>query len=208
MRATPEDFVVREWLGFERRWRRRSLAVEGPQTRREHDVGREAAGQNRQDPSARRRLRWLERSRCRRRAVIHRAGAFGGWTELGGRDRRWLRSARAPNDTRRKLKRGALKGNDFVLVLREFAGDAAVARAASANIRRPRGCRTISVRSVSVEAGTTSTRRISMVQRRGPAPERAERGFALSAARAAIFNAVLAERVTAGTGISCWTAMS
>jgi tRNA pseudouridine13 synthase len=33
----------------------------------------------------------------------------------------------------------------------------------------------------------------------GPAPERAERGFALSAARAAIFNAVVAERVTAGT---------
>src|SRR5690606_22609565 len=33
----------------------------------------------------------------------------------------------------------------------------------------------------------------------GPAPERAERGFALSAARSVIFNAVLAERVNDGT---------
>ena len=43
LRAAPEDFVVREWLGFEADGARRSSAAEGAQARREHAVGREAA---------------------------------------------------------------------------------------------------------------------------------------------------------------------
>ncbi len=56
----------------------------------------------------------------------------------------------------------------------------------------------ISGRSASVTTVPTSPAAIAWFEG-GPAPERAERGFALSAARSVIFNAVLAERINAGT---------
>jgi tRNA pseudouridine13 synthase len=99
---------------------------------------------------------------------------------------------------RRKLKRGALKGNDFVLVLREFSGDPAVleqrlqtlATAGAPNYFGPQRFG---------RGGHNIDTAIAWFSGEGPAPERAERGFALSAARAVIFNAVLAERVNSGT---------
>ena len=95
-------------------------AAEGPQARREYPLGGEAARATREDPSARRRLRRPEGSQCGDRAGVHGAGAFGGrrsWLGVAGEGFEVIAAARH----RRKLKRGALKGNDFEITLRRSA---------------------------------------------------------------------------------------
>ena len=138
LRASPEDFVVREWLGFEAdgegdhlllkvrkrgantMWVAKQLAKIGKIHPR--DIG--FAGLKDRDAVAEQSFTVPARS-----AVgTSWAGVTGDGFEVLSADRQ-----------RRKLKRGALKGNDFVLVLREFAGDAADARAAFANIVGRRG---------------------------------------------------------------------
>ena len=99
---------------------------------------------------------------------------------------------------RRKLKRGALKGNDFTIVLRDFSGDAqaleqrlrSVATAGVPNYFGPQR--------FGRDAGNLRTALAWFSEGVAPA-DRWQRGFALSAARAAIFNAVVAQRVGDGT---------
>lgn len=195
LRATPEDFVVREWLGFDAdgegdhlllkvrkrgantMWVAKQLARIGKIHPR--DVG--FAGLKDRDAVAEQAFTVPGRS-----AVPNWLGITGDGFEVIGAER-----------TRRKLKRGALKGNDFEIVLREFSGDIALleqrlqtlATAGAPNYFGPQRFG---------HNGSNVTTAIAWFEG-GPAPERAERGFALSAARSAIFNAVLAERLDAGT---------
>jgi tRNA pseudouridine13 synthase len=195
LRVAPEDFVVREWLGFDAdgegdhlllrvrkrgantMWVAKQLARLGKIHPR--DVG--FAGLKDRDAVAEQAFTVPGRS-----AVPNWLGVTGDGFEVIGAER-----------TRRKLKRGALKGNDFEIVLREFSGDTGLleqrlqtlAAAGAPNYFGPqrfgRNGSNIATATAWFEGG--------------PAPERADRGFALSAARSVIFNAVLAERINAGT---------
>ena len=195
LRVAPEDFVVREWLGFDAdgdgdhlllkvrkrgantMWVAKQLARIGKIHPR--DVG--FAGLKDRDAVAEQAFTVPGRS-----AVPNWLGVTGDGFEVIGAER-----------TRRKLKRGALKGNDFQLVLRNFVGDVAVleqrlqtlASAGAPNYFGPQ------------RFGHNGNNVASAVAwfEGGRAPERMERGFALSAARSVIFNAVLAERIGAGT---------
>jgi len=195
LRAAPEDFVVREWLGFDAdgegdhlllkvrkrgantMWVAKQLARIGKIHPR--DVG--FAGLKDRDAVAEQAFTVPGRS-----AVPNWLGVTGDGFEV-------IAAAR----TRRKLKRGALKGNDFEIVLREFSGDPALleqrlqtlATAGAPNYFGPQ------------RFGRNGSNVASAIAwfEGGPAPERAERGFSLSAARSVIFNAGLAERLNAGT---------
>lgn len=194
LRVAPEDFLVREWLGFDADgegdhlllkvrkrgantlWVAKQLARVGRINPR--DVG--FAGLKDRDAVAEQAFTVPARS-----AVTNWIGITGDGFEVLGAER-----------TRRKLKRGALKGNDFVLVLRDFSGDPAVLEQrlhalAAAGVPNYFGPQRFGRNGHNVETA------ISWFEGGAP-PERVDRGFALSAARSVIFNAVLAERVNAG----------
>lgn len=197
MRATPEDFLVREWLGFaadgegdhllltvRKRWANtmwvaKQLARLGKLDPR--DVG--FAGLKDRDALTEQSFTLPVRSALGER-----------WAGLTGDGFEVLTAIRH----RRKLKRGALRGNDFEIVLRDFEGDLAaleqrlrtVARAGAPNYFGPQRFG---------RDGANLRTALAWFSGEAPAPDRIERGFALSAARSAIFNAVLAERVRNGS---------
>jgi tRNA pseudouridine13 synthase len=195
VRSRPEDFVVREWLGFEAdgegdHWlltvRKRGantqwIAKQLAQLAKVHP--REVGFAGLKD----------------RNAVAEQAftlpvrTAVADWNGISGEGFEVIRAQRH----RRKLKRGALKGNDFEIVIRDFAGDrAALAERLSH----------IAAQGVPNYFGPQRFGRDLSNLRRAAAmfsgerhiEERFERGFALSAARAYLFNMVLAHRVSAG----------
>ena len=200
-RATPEDFVVCEWLGFgadnegehlllkvrkrgaNTMWVAKQLARLGKLNPR--DVG--FAGLKDRDAVAEQSF-----------TVPARSALGEAWAHVSGDGFEVLSAARH----RRKLKRGALRGNDFHIVLREFAGERAALE---------QRLRTLAVAGVPNyfgpqrfgRAGHNLATALAWFSGEKPAPERVERSFALSAARSAVFNAVLAERVQAGT----WNAL-
>ena len=197
LRATPEDFLVREWLGFDAdgegdhlllkvrkrgantMWVAKQLAKIGKIHPR--DVG--FAGLKDRDAVAEQAF-----------TVPARSAIGTSWVGVTGDGFEVLSADRI----RRKLRRGALKGNDFVLVLREFAGDTAVLEQrlqtlAAEGVPNYFGPQRFGRGGQNIKAA------LAWFGGEGPAPDRAERGFALSAARSAIFNAVLAERVSAGS---------
>jgi tRNA pseudouridine13 synthase len=197
LRVTPEDFLVREWLGFDAdgegdhlllkvrkrgantMWVAKQLAKMGKVHPR--DVG--FAGLKDRDAVAEQAF-----------TVPARSAVGTSWVGVTGDGFEVLSAERI----RRKLKRGALKGNDFVLVLREFAGDTAVLEQrlqtlAAEGVPNYFGPQRFGRGGHNIKAA------LAWFGGEGPAPERTERGFALSAARSAIFNAVLAERIQAGT---------
>ncbi len=197
LRAAPEDFVVREWLGFEAdgegdhlllkvrkrgantMWVAKQLAKIGKIHPR--DVG--FAGLKDRDAVAEQAF-----------SVPARSAVGTDWLGVTGDGFEVLSAERQ----RRKLKRGALKGNDFVLVMREFDGDAAdleqrLQTLASQGVPNYFGPQRFG------RGGQNIAAALAWFSGEGAAPERMERGFALSAARSAIFNAVLAERVQAAS---------
>jgi tRNA pseudouridine13 synthase len=197
LRVTPEDFLVREWLGFDAdgegdhlllkvrkrgantMWVAKQLAKIGKIHPR--DVG--FAGLKDRDAVAEQSF-----------TVPARSAVGTSWVGVTGDGFEVLSAERI----RRKLKRGALKGNDFVLVLREFAGDTAALEQrlqtlATEGVPNYFGPQRFGRGGQNIKAA------LAWFEGEGPAPERTERGFALSAARSAIFNAVLAERIRAGT---------
>jgi tRNA pseudouridine13 synthase len=95
----------------------------------------------------------------------------------------------------RKLKRGALRGNRFVLVLREVQGD----RDAAEQVLRQIAARGVpnyfGEQRFGREGGNVAQARAMFAGRR---VERDKRSFLLSAARSQIFNNVLAARVERG----------
>ena len=197
LRAAPEDFLVQEWLGWEAdgagdhlllRVRKRGantlwvakqlarLAKIDPR-----DVG--FAGLKDRDAVAEQSF-----------TVPARSATGEAWVGVAGDGFEVVAAARH----RRKLKRGALKGNDFTIALRAFSGDQerldqrlrAIAAAGVPNYFGPQR--------FGRDAGNLRTALAWFAEGVAPA-DRWRRSFALSAARAAIFNAVVAQRVGNGT---------
>lgn len=197
IRATPEDFLVREWLGFaadgegdhllltvrkrgaNTMWVAKQLARLGKLDPR--DVG--FAGLKDRDALTEQSFTLPVRSALGER-----------WTGVTGEGFEVLTAVRH----RRKLKRGALRGNDFEIVLRNFEGDPAALEQRLQAIARRGAPNYFGPQRFGRDGANLRTAQ-AWFSGEAPAPERIERGFALSAARSAIFNAVLAERVRNGS---------
>lgn len=195
LKSTPEDFIVREWLGFEAdgegehwllRVRKRDantmwVAKQLAKLAKVRPVDVGFAGLKDRDAVAEQAFTVPVRS------------AIESWIGVSGEQFEVIAAERH----RRKLKRGALRGNEFSIVLRDFEGDAralearlqTIARAGVPNYFGPQRFG---------RAGSNVQKAIAWFTT-GEEPAGAQRGFALSAARSVIFNAVLAERVREGT---------
>ena len=198
LRTAPEDFLVQEWLGWEADGDRRPFAAEGAQARREHACGsrnssrgsRSSIRATSASPGLKDRDAVAEQSFT----VPARSAIGESWVGVAGEGFEVVAAARH----RRKLKRGALKGNDFTITLRAFSGDPtaleqrlhAIATAGVPNYFGPQR--------FGRDGGNLRTALAWFADGVAPA-DRWQRGFALSAARAAIFNAVVARRVSDGT---------
>ena len=99
---------------------------------------------------------------------------------------------------RRKLKRGALRANDFEIVVREFSGDAAALAERIAAVATHGVPNYFGPQRFGIEGGNLVRAQRWFSGETG-IQDRFERSFALSAARAALFNSVLASRVNDGT---------
>lgn len=197
IRVAPEDFIVREWLGFE------------PDGAGEHwllTVRKRGANTH-----------WVATQLARTAQIPPRDVGFAGlkdrnavaeqsftlpvrpapaidWTGVAGEGYEVIRAVRH----RRKLKRGALRANDFEIVVRDFSGDAEVLARRLTAIATHGVPNYFGPQRFGMGAGNVERAQqwfSGQIQLR----DRIERGFALSAARAAIFNAVLAERVRHAT---------
>jgi tRNA pseudouridine13 synthase len=93
---------------------------------------------------------------------------------------------------KRKLKRGALRGNRFVLVLRDVRGDRAQAETVLGNIATRGVPNYFGEQRFGREGGNVAQARAMFAGRR---VDRDRRSILLSAARSQIFNSVLAARV-------------
>lgn len=197
LRRVPEDFLVREWLGFEADgegdhvllrvrkrgantfWVAKQLARIAKVAPR--DVG--YAGLKDRDAVAEQAF-----------TVPLRSAIGLEWSGVGGEGFEVLAAARH----KRKLKRGALRGNEFVIVLRDFTGSMSALEAR---------LRAIATQGVPNYFGPQRFGRdgnnLQVAYRwfeGGTAPDdRLQRGFAISAARSALFNAVVAERIRGQT---------
>jgi tRNA pseudouridine13 synthase len=197
LRADPEDFVVHEWLGWEADGAGEHLLLKvrkrGANTLW---VAKQLARLAKIDPRDVGFAGLKDRDAAAEQAftVPARSAIGDDWPGVAGEGFEVIAAARH----RRKLKRGALKGNDFTIVLRAFEGDAtlleqrlrAVAAAGVPNYFGPQR--------FGRDANNLRTALAWFSD--GTAPrDRWQRGFALSAARSAIFNAVVAQRVRDGT---------
>ncbi|HVF16141.1 MAG TPA: tRNA pseudouridine(13) synthase TruD [Steroidobacteraceae bacterium] len=196
LRSTPEDFVVREWLGFEAdgdgdHWlltvRKRDANTHwiAKQIARLADIHpRDVGYAGLKDRNA-----VAEQSLT----VPFRSAMATSWEGVSGDGFDVIKAQRH----RRKLKRGALKGNDFEIIIRDFTGEAEAVRERVGQIARSGVPNYFGPQRFGNELSNLK-RAVAMfggIQ----VHDRFERGFALSAARAAIFNAVMSRRVTAGT---------
>ncbi len=196
LRVAPEDFVVREWLGF---------AADGAGDHWLLTVRKRGANTH-----------WVAKQLGRlaqihprdvgfaglkdRHAVTEQAftlpvrSAMQDWSGVSGEGFEVIRAERH----RRKLKRGALRGNDFEILVRDPAGDRTglgdlLARIGEQGVPNYFGPQRFGI------DGANLTRARRWLGGELELNDRLERSFALSAARAAIFNGVLAARVAAGT---------
>ena len=101
----------------------------------------------------------------------------------------------------RKLPRGALEGNRFVITVRGFASDPALVAERVARIASGGAPNYFGEQRFGREAGNLEQvlRAAQEGRSRGRGRGRDDAGFMLSAARSVIFNAILAERVTQGS---------
>ena len=202
LRASPEDFEVDEILGFD-------ASGEGP-----HALLRvRKRGAN---------TEWVARELARAAGVQALRGGFrrtqgpqrGDHAALHRAARQTRRRRNSPGLTgegfevlaprahQRKLPRGALEGNRFVIVVRDFACDAGATARNACPIAaggvpnyfgQQRFGREAAISSRCC-AGAAAAERAA-----GSRVGRDDAGFMLSAARSVIFNAMLAERVAKGT---------
>jgi tRNA pseudouridine13 synthase len=101
---------------------------------------------------------------------------------------------------RRKLPRGALEGNRFEIVVRDFHADRAATESRAALIAVQGVPNYFGPQRFGREAGNLASILSAGDDRsRGRSHKGGDGGFVLSAARSLVFNAILAERVTAGT---------
>jgi tRNA pseudouridine13 synthase len=110
----------------------------------------------------------------------------------------------AAAEHQRKLPRGALAGNRFEIVVRDARCDAAaldrrLADVAAGGVPNYFGPQRFGRDAGNLAAVLSAARSIAAGERRGRGRGRDDAGFMLSAARSLVFNAILAERVRAGT---------
>jgi tRNA pseudouridine13 synthase len=197
LRATPEDFLVEEWLGWEADgagdhlllkvrkrgsntlWVAKQLARLAKLDPR--DVG--FAGLKDRDAVAEQSF-----------TVPARSALGESWSGVAGEGFEVIAAARH----RRKLKRGALKGNDFTITLRGFSGDPQMLEQRLQAIAVAGVPSYFGPQRFGRDAGNLRTALAWFADGVAPA-DRWQRGFALSSSRAAIFNAVVARRVSDGT---------
>jgi len=196
LRAAPEDFFVDEDLGF------------GPDGAGEHVflrvekrgantdfVARELARYAGVTPDAVSYAGLKDRHAVTRQTFsVHLPGkpAEPDWLALEHAEFRVLEAMRHS----RKLKRGALKGNKFKIILRDIQGDRTAADARVAAIAET-GVPNYFGEQRFGHGGANVERALRMFS--GRRVQRHERSLLLSAARSHLFNAVLAARVGAGT---------
>lgn len=195
LKATAEDFVVEEELGFE-------PSGDGPH----HYLFVEKTGCNTQ---------WVASRLARHAGVRARDVGYAGLKDRHARTRQWfsvpLRDA-APTDwdgfaaegvqlltvtrNRRKLRRGALSGNRFELRLRDVRADRAILESGLERVAADGAPNYFGSQRFGRDGGNLElARRLFDGERLG----RREREFALSAARGWLFNQVLARRVRDGS---------
>jgi tRNA pseudouridine13 synthase len=197
LRVAPEDFVVREWLGFAAdgegdHWLLR-VRKRGANT---HWVAKQLGRLAQIHPRDVGFAGLKDRNAVTEQSftVPVRSAVGSQWPGVSGEGFEVIDAVRH----RRKLKRGALRANDFEIVIREFSGDAASLAMRIAAIAARGVPNYFGPQRFGMEGG-------NLVRARRwfsgdiEIQDRFERGFALSAARAALFNAVLASRVTDGT---------
>jgi tRNA pseudouridine13 synthase len=195
LRARPEHFKVVEELGFEPDGEGGHLLLRVVKT-----------GAN---------THWVARRLAQRARVADHDVGFSGlkdrhavvsqhFTVPAGRADDWIGFAgdgfrvEAVARTRRKLRRGVHRANRFELLLTELATDPDLLRERLGRLERYGAPNYFGPQRFGRDGAN-----LQLAERCfAPAPARigrAQRSFALSAARAAIFNAVLAERVRLGT---------
>ncbi len=193
IRVQPEDFIVREQLGFEASGEGEHLLLT---VRKRAANTKWVAKQIAQHANVR--VREVGYSGLKdRHAVTEQAFTVPAlqstpeyWLDFRGEGFEVIASARQ----RRKLRRGAHRANQFEIVVREFDADT---EQVSQRLQR---IATFGVPNYFGEQRFGHNDRNLAVAKRwlcdGIAPtDRDERSFALSAARSALFNAVLAQRV-------------
>ena len=196
LRATPEDFVVDEDLGFEPdgdgphfllRVRKRAANTEF--------VARELARHARARPPEVGFAGLKDRNAVTTQWFSVPRGALQApdWLALSHPEFEVLEA----HPHRRKLRRGALAGNRFQLCIRELAAQPAALEERIAALRERGVPNYFGEQRFGRDGGNLA--RAFEWARTGQEPRaRGDVGFALSAARSAIFNAVLAERVQRG----------
>lgn len=195
LRATPEDFRVEELLGFEPSGsgEHAFLTVEKRGANTEW-VARRLAAHAGIGPAAVGYAGLKDRHAVARQYfTVHLPGrADPDWLALSDPEFRVVAATRHA----RKLPRGALAGNRFVLVLRELRGERALAESRLDALARRGAPNYFGEQRFGRDEGNLARARAMFAGRRvGPH----ERGLLLSAARSAIFNRLLAARVAAGT---------
>jgi len=196
LRAWPEDFVVDEVLGFE------------PAGRGQHVLLRvRKRGVNTQ---------WLARELARCCGVAPVAVGFSGLKDRNAVTTQWLSvdlagrpepewaglpipgvEVLAAHRHDRKLRRGAHRANRFELLLRGVRGEPAALEARLGRLREAGAPNYFGEQRFGAE-GANPAKALEMLTGGRRVRDRGERGIYLSAARAVVFNRVLAARVVAG----------
>ncbi len=197
LRVTPEDFVVREWLGFAAdgagdHWLL-TVRKRGANT---HWVAKQLAKLAQIHPRDVGFAGLKDRNAVTEQAftVPVRSAVGDAWAGMTGDGFEVLAAVRH----RRKLKRGALRGNDFEITVRAVHGDTAALALRLQTMAAQGVPNYFGPQRFGIEGGNLLRAR-QWLSGEIELHDRLERGFALSAARSAIFNAVLARRVTDGT---------
>ena len=194
LRSTPEDFVVEEILGYDADGSGEHALLWVEKRGANTDwVARELAKFAGVPPLAVGYAGLKDRNAVTRQTFsVQLAGKPGpDWSTFPHAEVKVLAATRHG----RKLKRGALRGNRFVLVLREAQGDRARAEEVLAAIAARGVPNYFGEQRFGREGGNLDQARAMFAGRR---VDRDKRGFLLSAARSQIFNSVLAARVERG----------
>jgi tRNA pseudouridine13 synthase len=197
LRAAPEDFVVHEWLGWEADGEGDHLLLKvrkrGANTLW---VAKQLARLAKIDPRDVGFAGLKDRDAVAEQSftVPARSAIGEAWPGVTGEGFEVVTAVRH----RRKLKRGALKGNDFTIVLRDYDGDPTILEQRLRAVTASGAPNYFGPQRFGRDANNLRTA-LSWFSGSATPQDRWQRGFALSAARAAIFNAVIARRVQDGT---------
>ena len=196
-KVQPEDFAVREWLGFEpdgegdfmlltvRKRGANTLWVAKQLARFANVDARDVGFAGLKDRQAVTEQAYTVPSR--KMTPNEWIGFSGEGFEVIGATRQ-----------RRKLRRGAHKGNDFEIVLREVQGDEAALLQRLQQLKEFGAPNYFGAQRFGRDGNNLAMAEEWLVHGR-EIRDRTQRGFALSAARALIFNAVLQARIEQGT---------